>query len=63
MIDKCQVCYKEKREKGRFYITTKLVGKTTKIEGLKLCKKHSDNLSTQIWDLIFQILRGVNIDE
>jgi len=58
----CQVC-KEQREKGHFYITTKLVSKTTKLDGLKLCKKHSDNLGNQIWQLVFQFLRGINIEE
>lgn len=61
MKESCQVC-KEPREKGRFYITTKLVSKTTKLDGLHLCKKHSDNLGNDIWELIFQFLRGINIE-
>ena len=62
MKKSCQVC-KEPREKGHFYITTKLVAKTTKLDGLKLCKKHSDFLETQVWTLVFEFLRGINIEE
>jgi len=62
MKEKCQVC-KEPREKGRFYITTKLVSKTTRLDGIKLCKKHSDNLSTYLWQLVFEFLRGINIED
>ena len=62
MKETCQVC-KEPREKGRFYITTKLVDKTTKLDGLKLCEKHSDNLDGQVWQLVFEFLRGINIEE
>lgn len=61
MKETCQVC-QEPREKGRFYITTKLVAKTTRLDGMKLCKKHSDNLETAVWELVFQFLRGVNIE-
>ena len=62
MTEKCQVC-NEPKEKGRFYITTKLVSKTTRLDKLHLCKKHSDNLGNYIWDLVFQFLRGINIEE
>jgi len=62
MKETCCVC-KEPREKGHFYITTKLVSKTTKLDGLKLCKKHSDNLSKYIWELVFQFMQGINIED
>jgi hypothetical protein len=60
-MKQCQVCDQPK-EKGRFYITTKLVSKTTRLDAISLCKKHSDNLSNDIWSLVFQFLRGVNIE-
>jgi len=62
MSEKCAVC-DEPKEKGRFYITTKLVSKTTRLDALKLCKFHSDNLHNDIWDRVFEFLRGVNIQE
>lgn len=60
----CQLCDAPK-EKGSNYITTKLVGITTKLTCLRLCKKHGDGLSTVIWDLVFSYLRktdGTNIE-
>ena len=52
----CQRCG-EPKEKGSFYITTKLVQATTKLLGLKLCKDCSKGLSTVIWDSVFSYLR------
>ena len=55
VIDTCQKCGKP-REKGRHYITTHLVGETFKLDGLHLCKEHSDELGKVIWDAVNEYL-------
>ena len=56
MTKNCQRCGNP-REKGSFYITTKLVESTIRLTGLKLCKDCSNGLSTVVWDLVFSYLQ------
>lgn len=62
MTDKCKVC-DDDAVKGRNYITTSLAGKTTRMDKMRFCKRHGNNLSDYIWERVFQFMRGINIHE